>query len=327
MITRQEETMRMLRLIVAATLSLATGFGMAQSYPDRPVRLIVGFPPGGSSDTVARVVAEKLTTSLGQPVIVENRPGAGGVTASEYVARAPKDGYTLLLATAGHSTAAAMRKELPFDAVRDFTWISTITTYPFVIATAPSAPYSSLGDLVAAAKAAPGKITYSSAGIGTSHHLLGEWLNSEAGIDLVHVPFKGGTSPLVEVVSGRVDVMIETMTLTLPQIRGGKLKALAVTSPESVDFLPGVPPATQTVKGLEFQSWLGLAGPAGLPPQVLERLNRELRAALELPDVRKRLADLGGAAAPVAPEVMRAQVEREIARWSALVEARKIERQ
>jgi tripartite-type tricarboxylate transporter receptor subunit TctC len=315
------------RLIVAAALSLAAGGVASQAYPDRPVKIVVGFPPGGSSDTVARVVADKLTVTLGQPVIVENRPGAGGVTASEFVARAPKDGYTLLLATAGHSTAAAMRKQLPFDAVRDFTWISTITTYPFVIATAPAAPYNSLGDLVAAAKAAPGKITYSSAGIGTSHHLLGEWLNAEAGVDLVHVPFKGGTSPLTEVVSGRVDVMIETMTLTLPQIQGGKLKALAVTSPESVDFLPGVPPAAQTVKGLVFQSWLGLAGPAGLPAPVLERLNRDLRAALETPDVRKRLADLGGAAAPVAPEAMRAQVEREVARWSALVDSRRIERQ
>ena len=317
----------MMRLVVAAALSFAAGFVATQTYPDRPVRLIVGFPPGGSSDTVARVIAEKLTVLLGQPMIVENRPGTGGMNASEYVARAPKDGYMLLLATAGHSTAAAMRKELPFDAVRDFTWISTITTYPFTIATAPGAPHDSLGDLIAAAKAAPGKITYSLAGIGTSHHLLGEWLNSEAGIDLVHVPFKGGTSPLVEVVAGRVDEMIETMTPTLPQIRGGKLKALAVTSPESVDFLPGVPPATQTVKGLEFQSWLGLAGPAGLPPKVVQRLNRELRSALESPDVRKRLADLGGAAAPVAPEVTRAQVEREIARWSALVEARRIERQ
>jgi tripartite-type tricarboxylate transporter receptor subunit TctC len=197
------------------------------------------------ADTVARVVADKLTASLGQPFIVENRPGAGWVTASEFVARAPKDGYTLLLATAGHSTAAAMRKQLPFEAVRDFTWISTITTYPFVIATAPAAPYNTLGDLVAAAKAAPGKITYSSAGIGTSHHLLGEWLNSEAGIDLVHVPFKGGTSPLTEVVSGRVDVIIETMTLTLPQ-SGRQLKALAVLA--SVDFCR-VPPAAQTVKG------------------------------------------------------------------------------
>ena len=313
--------------IAVAALSLAALSALAQTFPDRPVKIVVGFPPGGSSDTVARVVADKLTASLGQPVIVENRPGAGGVSASEFVARAPKDGYTLLLATAGHSTAAAMRKQLPFDAVRDFTWISTITTYPFVIATAPAAPYDTLGALVAAAKVAPGKITYSSAGIGTSHHLLGEWLNSAAGIDLVHVPFKGGTSPLTEVVSGRVDVMIETMTLTLPQIKGGKLKALAVTSPESVDFLPGVPTAAQTAKEFVCQSWLGLAGPADLPPPVLERLNRDLRTALDMPDVRKRLADLGGAAAPVAPEAMRAQVEREIARWSALVDSRKIARQ
>jgi len=313
----------LIAIILASVMAGVT----AQTYPDRPVKIIVGFPPGGSSDTVARIVADKLTASLGQPVIVENKPGAGGVTASEWVARAPKDGYTLLLATAGHSTAAAMRKQLPFDTVRDFTWISTVTTYPFVIATAPNAPYGSLAELIAAAKRAPGKITYSSAGVGTSHHLLGEWLNAEAGIDLVHVPFKGGTSPLTEIVSGRVDVMFETMTLTLPQIKAGNLKALAVTAPGPVDFLPGVPAASQTVPGFVLQSWLGIAGPADLPPAVLDRIGRDLRAALEMPDVRKRLADLGGTAAPVTPEAMRAQVEREIARWRALVESRKIERQ
>ncbi len=322
--------MRVVVALFCAALSIASiapAPALGQGYPDRPVRIIVGFPPGGSSDTVARVVADKLTASLGQPVIVENKPGAGGVTASEFVARASKDGYTLLLATAGHSTAAAMRKQLPFDAVRDFTWISIVTTYPFVIATAPGAPYGSLAELIAAAKAAPGKITYSSAGVGTSHHLLGEWLNAEAGIDLVHVPFKGGTSPLTEVVSGRVDVMFETMTLTLPQIKAGKLKALAVTSPGPVDFLPGVPAARQTVPGFVLQSWLGIAAPADLPPAVLDRIGRDLRAALETPEVRKRLADLGGTAAPVTPEAMRAQVEGEIARWRALVESRKIERQ
>lgn len=308
----------------AATWAAAAS---AQTFPDRPLKLVVGFPPGGSSDTVARVVGERLSASLGQPVVVENRPGAGGVTASDFVARAPKDGYTLLLATAGHSTAAAMRRELPFEPVRDFTWISTITTYPFVIAAAPASPFSSLGDLIRAARAAPGKITYTSAGIGTAHHLLAEWISSEAGIEMVHVPFKGGTSPLMEVVAGRVDVMFETMTLTLPQIKAGKLKALAVTSPDPVDFLPGVPPADATVKGIVLQSWLGLAGPAGLPPAVLERLNRELRAALEQPEVKKRLADLGGQAAPVAPDAMRAQVEREIQRWKGLVASRNIERQ
>jgi tripartite-type tricarboxylate transporter receptor subunit TctC len=298
----------------------------AQSYPDRPVRLVVGFPPGGSSDTVARVVAQHLSPLLAQPVVVENKPGAGGVIGSDQVAKAAPDGYTLLLATAGHSTAAAMMQKLPFDAVRDFAWITTVTTYPFAIATAADSQIRSLPDLIAKAKAAPGRITYSSAGIGTSHHLLGEWLSSQAGIEMNHIPFKGGTSPLTEVLAGRVDLMIETMTLVLPHIKSGKLRGLAVTSPEPKDYLPEVPPAALTVPGLVFQSWLGIAAPAGTPTPIVQKLNSELRKVLSEPEVQKRLAALGGGAAPVTPEQMREQVQTEIERWKKLVESRGIPR-
>jgi len=299
---------------------------LAQGYPDRPVRIVVGFPPGGSSDTVARVVAQHLSPLLGQPVVVENKPGAGGVIGSDAVAKAPPDGYTLLLATAGHSTAAAMMQKLPFDAVKDFAWITTVTTYPFAIATAADSPIKSLQDLVKKAKASPGKITYSSAGVGTSHHLLGEWLSSQAGIEMNHIPFKGGTSPLTEVLAGRVDVMIETMTLVLPHIKSGKLRGLAVTSPEPKDYLPDVPPASNSVPGLVFQSWLGIAAPAGTPPAVIDSLNEHLRKTLAQPDVQKRLAALGGGAAPVSPDEMRRQVAAEIERWKKLVDSRGIQR-
>jgi tripartite-type tricarboxylate transporter receptor subunit TctC len=306
---------------------LLSGLAGAQTYPDRPVRLIVGFPPGGSSDTVARVVAQSLSPLLGQPVVVENKPGAGGVIGSDLVAKAAPDGYTLLLATAGHSTAAAMMAKLPFDAVRDFAWITTVTTYPFVIATAADSPIKSLPDMIARAKAAPGKLSYSSAGVGTSHHLLGEWLSAEAGIEMLHVPFKGGTSPVTEVVAGRVDVMFETMTLVLPHLKSGRLRALAVTSPEPKDYLPDVPPAAKTVPGVVFQSWLGIAAPAGTPPAVVERLNRELRKVLDEAEVQKRLSALGGGSAPIAPDLMRAQVQTEVERWKKLVESRRIEKQ
>ncbi len=299
---------------------------LAQAYPERPVRIVVGFPPGGSSDTVARVVAQQLSPLLRQPVVVENKPGAGGVIGSDTVAKAAPDGYTLLLATAGHSTAAAMMEKLPFDAVKDFTWISTITTYPFAIATASESPIKSLDDLVRRAKAAPGKVTYSSAGVGTSHHLLGEWLSAEAGIEMNHIPFKGGTSPLTEVLAGRVDIMIETMTLVLPHMQSGKLRGLAVTSPEPKDYLPGVPPASKSVPGLVFQSWLGIAAPAGTPAPVVEYLNRNLRKALAEPEVQKRLAALGGGAAPTSPEEMRRQVQEEIDRWKKLVSSRNLQR-
>jgi tripartite-type tricarboxylate transporter receptor subunit TctC len=316
--------MRLFALFVGLAFSFSV---FAQSYPDRPLRLIVGFPPGGSSDTVARVVAQSLAPLLGQPVVVENKPGAGGVIGSDLVAKAAPDGYTLLLATAGHSTAAAMMAKLPFDAVRDFAWITTVTTYPFVIATSADSPIKSLDDMIRRAKAAPGKLSYSSAGVGTSHHLLGEWLAAEAGIEMLHVPFKGGTSPVTEVVAGRVDVMFETMTLVLAHIRSGRLRALAVTSPEPKDYLPDVPPAAKSVPGVVFQSWLGIAAPAGTPPAIVERLNRELRKVLDEAEVQKRLAALGGGSAPISPDLMRAQVQTEVERWKKLVESRGIERQ
>lgn len=300
---------------------------LAQGYPDRPVKIIVGFAPGGSSDTVARLLAQRLTPMLGQPVVVENKPGAGGVLGADLVAKAPGDGYALLLAVSGHATAAAMMKKLPFEPVKDFAWITTLTTYPFVFATVPQAPFKSLPDLIARAKAQPGKLSYSSVGVGSAHHLVGEWFNAETGADLLHVPFRGGTATLIEVLAGRIDIMVETVTLALPHIQGGKLRALAVTSHQPVDFLPGVATVNQVVPGFEFQSWLGVAAPAATPAAVVERLNRDIHRVLEQPDMRQRLAELGGAAAPISPETMRAQVEAEVVRWRRLVESRGIERQ
>jgi tripartite-type tricarboxylate transporter receptor subunit TctC len=314
-------------LATLVALGIASLPAFSQGYPDRPVRLVVGFPPGGSSDTVARVVAQHLSPLLGQPVVVDNKPGAGGVIGSDIVAKAPPDGYTLLLATAGHSTVAAIRKDLPFDAVKDFAWITTVTTYPFAIATAADSSIKSLDDLVQKAKAAPGKITYSSAGVGTSHHLIAEWLSAEAGIEMLHVPFKGGTSPLTETLAGRVDVMFETITLVLPHIKSGKLRGLAVTSHEPKDYLPEVPPVVRTVRGVVFESWLGVAAPAGTTPAIVNRLNTELRKVLAEPEVQQRFAAFGGSAAPASPAEMRERVVTETRRWQWLVESRRIERQ
>jgi tripartite-type tricarboxylate transporter receptor subunit TctC len=258
---------------------------------------------------------------------VENKPGAGGMTGEDFVAKAPPDGYTLLLAVSGHATRAAIMKNLPFDPVKDFAWITMLTTYPFIIATRPQGTIKTLPDLIAQAKAQPGRLSYASAGVGTAHHLLGEWFSAEARIDMIHIPFRGGTSPLVEVLSGRVDVMFETATLILPQIQAGKLVALAVSSRQPVDFLPGVPTISQFVPGVDYQSWLGIAAPAATPPAVIERLNREFHKVLEQPDVRKRLTELGGGAAPTTPQAMRAEVESQILRWRSLVESRGIEKQ
>ncbi len=314
------------RAAIVAAILCTTG-AWAQPYPERPVRIIVGFAPGGSSDIVARLIAQQLAPLLGQPVLVENKAGAGGLIASDFVSKAPPDGYALLLATAGHSTQAAIMKDLPFEPITGFAWISTLTRYPFLILTRPQSPINSLADLVARAKAAPGRISYATVGVGTSHHMLAEWFSAETGIEMVHVPFKGGTATSAEVMSGRVDIMFETITATLANVKAGKLRALAVTSPRPVSFLPGVPAAAQTVPEFVFQSWLGLAAPAATPPAIIERLNREVRRALADPEVQKRFAALGGTADPASPNEMRVQVTSEITRWKKIVQSRHIEQQ
>jgi tripartite-type tricarboxylate transporter receptor subunit TctC len=299
----------------------------AQSYPDKPVRILVGFAPGGSSDIVARLLAQHLSPLFGQPVLVENRPGAAGIPASDVVAKAPPDGYLLLLATAGHPTAAAIMRKLPFDPVTDFAWVSMLTTYPFVIATGAQSSLKTLGDVIAQAKAAPGKLSFASTGAGAAQHMLPEWFSAETGIELLHVPFKGGTQPVTEVMSGRIDLLFDTVTLLLPHVKSGKLHGIAVTSPQAMPYLPQVPPAAQTVPGFVFQSWLGIAAPPATPRTIVDRLNRDIRRALSEPEVGKKLAELGGGAAPSSPEEMRAQIESEIARWRKTVDARHIERQ
>lgn len=325
------------KTLLAAALAVASAFGIAalpqsvsaqtDAWPSKPIRLINGFLPGGSSDIVARLMAQHLTERLGQPVVVETRAGAGGSIATDFVSKQPGDGYTWGLLVSGHATQAVMMKKLPYDPVADLAMVSTITTYPMMIATRPDSPYRTLADVLARAKAEPGKVSYSSAGVGTGHHLLGEWINAESGAELVHVPFKGGTSVLADVMTGRIDIMIETMTLALIQVKSGKLRPLAVTSPAPLDYLPGVPLATQTLPGVVYESWLGIFTSPGTPSAVINRINTEMRAVLQRPEVRQRLAELGGQAMPSSPEELRARVVGDIAKWKRIVDTRKIERQ
>ena len=309
--------------IIALAL-LSTGV-LAQNYPERWLRIIVGFSAGGATDVGARLVAQQLAPLLGQAVVVENKPGAGGEIAQDFVAKAPPGGYTLLMASAGNATQPAIRRELPFDPVKDFAWISTVTTYPFVIVTGPQAPFKSLADFIARAKAEPGKFSWGSAGVGTSGHLLGEWLSDATGIELLHVPYKGQANALIEVIAGRINLDIEPLVQMVPHVKAGKMRALAVTSREPSSFLPEVPTAVQAVPGYVFQSWLGVAAPAATSPEIVARLNRELRRLLADPEVQKRLTEIGGVAAPSSPEEMRAQVASEVDRWRQLVKNRRIE--
>ena len=308
-------------------LAVASTTQAQEAWPARPIKLLVGFAPGGSSDMVARLIATPLGERLGKPVVVENRAGAGGNIAADAVAKAAPDGYTLVLLPSGHSSNAAMKKNLPFDAVADFTWVSTVTTYPLTLSVRPDSPITSFADFIARTKNEPNRYTYTSVGVGTAMHLFGEWLMAESGGVATHVPFKGGTAPMMELLAGRVDVMIDTMTTTAPLFKDNRVRVLATTGAAGQKALPGVPAVADSFPGVVFDSWLGIAAAKGTPPAVVERLNRELRAVLEQPAVRQRLIDWGGNPQPSTPEQFRSRVDGEIRHLSRIVAERKIEAQ
>lgn len=314
--------------ILVASLALTTVLAQAQdAWPARPIKLLVGFAPGGSSDMVARLIATPLGERLGQPVVVENRAGAGGNIAADAVAKAASDGYTLVLLPSGHSSNAAMKKNLPFDAVNDFAWISTVTTYPLTLSVRPDSPISSFKDFIDRVKNEPNRYTYTSVGVGTAMHLFGEWLMAESGGAATHVPFRGGTAPMMELLAGRVDVMIDTMTTTAPLFKDKRVRVIATTVPAGQQALPGVPAVADSFAGVVFDSWLGVAATKGTPPAVVERLNRELRAVLDQPAIKQRLIDWGGSPRASTPTEFRNRVEGEIRQLSKIVTERKIEAQ
>ena len=312
---------------MAATLSAIVPLSApAQSYPARPIRFLVGGPPGSGSDLVSRALAPKLSERLGQPVVVEQKAGAGGIIANETLAKSAPDGHTMALLTGAHPTVAAMNRSLPYDPVRDFGTVGTVAAYPLVLSVAPGSSIQSVPDLLARARAAPGKLSFAMSP-GTLVHLAGEWINAEAGTSMLAVPYRGSSAALVDALGGRVDVMILTATAAFGLIQAAKIRPLAVSSPVRHPALPDVPTISETLPAVEFTSWLGLAVAAGTPRAIVERLNAELRAILELPDVRQRIADLGGVTMPSSPEDMRARIEHEVARWKRLVELKNIERQ
>jgi tripartite-type tricarboxylate transporter receptor subunit TctC len=306
---------------------LAAAAAWGQGFPGKPLRLITPFPPGGSADIIARLAGQSLSEVLGQPVVVENRPGAGGVTGSEQASRQPPDGYTLVLITGAYPVYPAMLKAMPFDPLKDIGMVSMLTSYPFVISVVPDSPLKNLGDLVARARANPGKLNYPSSGIGTVHHLSGELFNALAGTYIVHVPYRGGNAPLTETLAGRVDVLFEAMTLSIGQIQSGKLRALAVTSRERWQALPDTPTAAETLPGYEVNSFIGLGVTGGTPAPIVERLNTAVRKALDNPDTRKRFVELGGEPRASSPEEMRSFIASEIEKWKKVVAARNIEKQ
>jgi len=315
---------RTFRIAVLAAL-LAAQSAWAQ-YPTRTIRFLNGSPPRSGSDTVSRLLAQKLSERLGQPVVVEQKIGGAGLLANDAVAKAAPDGHTMALLSGAHAASAALNRALPFDPIKDFAMVGLVVSYPLVISVAPGSPIKSFADLIARAKAEPGKLTYSMTP-GTLVHLMAEWINIEAGTNILGVPYKGGAVALVDVLSGRVDVFMETGTFTFGQMRSGKLRPLAVSSPVRHPAAPDVPTVSETLPGVALDSYLGLAVTAGTPRAIVERLNAEIRAIVALADVRARLGDLSGVPTPSTPEEMRATIERDVARWKRVVELKNIPRQ
>lgn len=309
---------------VAAALCAAAAFAQdpAASYPSRTIRLVVPFPPGGVTDRLGRVLAQKMQEAWGQPAVVENRPGASGMIAAEAVAKAAPDGYTLMMGHIGtHAINASLFSKLPYDPVRDFAPISLLVSVPNILLLHPSVPASSVQDLIALARARPGTLNFASPGSGTSGHMSAELLKSMAGIDIVHVPYKGPGPALQDLLAGQVNMLFDTVASSLPQVRAGKAKGLAVTTRERAAIAPDIPTMAESgVRGYEIAPWFAAFAPAGTPAPIVAKLQGEMARILEQPDVRNAFVNQQGMTLIAStPDALAAHVRREIAKWAKVV--------
>jgi tripartite-type tricarboxylate transporter receptor subunit TctC len=318
--------------VIAAVAALICALGSPAAradddYPSRPITLTHGFGAGGNADAIARIVADALSRRLAKPVIVEPRPGAGGNIASDRAAKALPDGYTLIMLTGAHAVSAALYKTLPFDPVDDFQMVSTVVFFPLVVAVKSGHRFQTLADLIKEAKAKPDTLTYSSVGVGSTQHLAGELLSSMAGIKMIHVPYKGGGGPINDLLGGQIDILIDTLTISAPQLAAGTIRGLGVTSEKPWFSIPDVPPVAKTVGGYEVRSWLGVATGKNVPAPIVEKLNRELRAVLETPEIKTKLETMGNEVRAGSSGEMRSMIASEIARWKQVIGDANIPRQ
>ena len=310
----------MLGTALAVILTVLSSGAFAQGYPTRQVHLLFGFAPGGNADAISRVLADELGKALGQPVVVEARPGAGGNLASDQVAKAAPDGHTLMLMTTAHVISAALYKSLPFDPVNDFSFITTVSELPHFVVVNAKSPHKTIAELVAAAKAKPGGVTFGTAGMGTGQHLATELLNVSIGAKMVHVPYRGDSAAVTGLLAGDVDFITAPLPAVMGNIQGGTFRALASTAGKPWPVMPNVPPIASAVPEFgEVMPWTGVATTRGVPAPVVAKLNQELRRIIALPQVEKRLRDFGGEPASSTPEQVTDKVKSEIARWNKVI--------
>lgn len=306
---------RYLAALLMGLVALATP-AMANDFPNRPIRILHGFAAGGNADIVARIMAEEMRKTLGQTLVVEPRPGAGGNIASQATARSDADGYTIVLLTTAHAISPALIRTLNFDPVGDFQFLSMVTDFPFFIVVNEASRFKTIQDLIAEAKAKPGVLTAGTAGVGTGHHMGLELMSSALGVKFVHVPYRGDSGSITGVLGNSVDFIIAPGAAVLSSIEGGKLRALAVTGPQRWPATPSVPTLSESVSpGLEMMAWIGFAAPNNVPRPIVDRLNTAIRQAVESPEVRARLASLGGYPSASTPEEMTRKVAAQIALW------------
>jgi len=318
-------TGRHLARAAALSLVLAAGSALAQAWPARPISLVVPFPPGGTTDVLARALGEKLAKSLGQPVVVENKPGAGATLGADYVAKSKADGYTLLMGAVHHTIATSVYKKLPYDFQKDFAPISTVAMVPNVLVVNAATPARDVLELVALAKSQPGKATYGSNGNGTAQHLIGTQFQNLTGTELIHIPYKGSGPLATDLLGGQITMSFDTVTPVLPHIRSGKLRALAVTTGKRSPALPDVPTLDEAgLKGFNLGTWFGVLAPAATPKDIVSRLNADIVKIIESADFRKRMDDIGAGPVGNSPEQMASQIRDETEKFARLVKEARV---
>jgi tripartite-type tricarboxylate transporter receptor subunit TctC len=308
----------------AAALSAVSRIAWAQTYPTRPVRIVVGFPPGGGADITARLIGQWLSERLGQPFIIENRPGAGSNIATEAVVRAPADGYTLLMVGTFNAVNATLYDKLNFNFIRDVAPVATLYYVPNVMAVHPSFPAKTILEFIAYSKSNPGKVNMGSGTTGASMHMSGELFKIMAGIDMVPVPYRGAGPALTDLLAGQVQVSFPTMPASIEHIRTGKLRALAVTTAKRSDALPGIPTVGEFLPGYESSAWYGVAAPKNTPAEIIDKLNKEINASLADPKIKARLADFGGTPLVGTPAEFGKLIADETEKWGKVVRAANI---
>jgi tripartite-type tricarboxylate transporter receptor subunit TctC len=311
--------------LTAMAFGFAASLAAAQSWPAKPITLIVPFPPGGSSDALARSITTPLSQVLGQPVVVESKPGAGATVGADYVAKAKPDGYTLLMGAVHHTIATSVYKKLPYDFEKSFAPITTVALVPNVLVVNAKSPATDVKSLVALAKASPGKLSYGSNGNGTVQHLIGTQFSSTAGVDLLHVPYKGSAPLTTDLLGGQVDMSFDTLTPLVQHIKAGKLRALAVTTAKRSSTLPDVPTLAEAgIKDFNQGTWFGILAPAATPSDVVAKLNAEMVKIIQSPEFRKRMEEIGAEPVGDTPAQMAAQIKDDTAKYAKLVKDAKV---